>query len=81
MASLKVVVTRSLPTHVLAETTKRLGGKVQFVTWTDESPAPRSFLLSQIKGAAGLICMLNDNVLYVRYYSILHSKLIESYLI
>ncbi|CAO1626423.1 unnamed protein product [Parajaminaea phylloscopi] len=57
----KVVVTRKLPTDLLAERAQR--GEIDLVVWPEaEKAADRKWLLSNAKGAQGLVVMLSDKV-------------------
>lgn len=57
----KVVLSRKLPAKLLSERAQR--GEIELVEWHDESRgAERSWLLENVKGAQGIVVMLNDKV-------------------
>lgn len=65
MAPLKVLLTRTLPKQGMDLLAKH-SDKIAVTQWKEDGPAKRDFLLENIKGADGLLCMLNDKVRSVR---------------
>ncbi|KAK9894695.1 glyoxylate reductase [Cystobasidium minutum MCA 4210] len=54
----KVVLTRSLPEQG-AKLLKE-DDRIDAITWPEDSPCDRQWLLENVKGASGILCMLND---------------------
>lgn len=64
MAASKVLVTRGLPEQgrLLLEEASKSGRIKELVQWPEDRACDRQWLLENIKGATGLVCMLNDKV-------------------
>lgn len=69
MAATKVLVTRKLPeqgSKLLQEASK--SGRISdLVQWPEDRACDRAWLLQNVKGATGLIVMLNDKVCVAKH--------------